>query len=87
MRALSQYDIVELLRRVYLKVQTGEITVSGFRATGVYPANKQIFSEADFVSAHMVQPLPNDIDADGRDEDASVHDDGKSSNATHYTSE
>ncbi|KAH1004415.1 hypothetical protein HUJ05_005231 [Dendroctonus ponderosae] len=50
----SEYiGCVKLMRRAYLKCQSRETSVNGFRDTGVYTLTKIIFLDADLISAEI----------------------------------
>jgi hypothetical protein len=57
-KRVAVYDIGELFASAYLKAACAEKAVNGYRATGIFPYNPDVFSETDFApSAVTDQPL------------------------------
>jgi hypothetical protein len=52
-RAVTQFDLAELLGNALLKCQTRKLAVNGFRVTGICPPNKHVFTDADFIAAEI----------------------------------
>lgn len=54
-RPVGPYDIAEILGKVYLKCQTGQIAANGFKITGIYTFDSNVFSDYDFIASTPVQ--------------------------------
>jgi hypothetical protein len=48
-RVVTHYQIAGLFGKAYLKSATAAIAANGFRKTGLFPCNRQIFDEHDFL--------------------------------------
>jgi hypothetical protein len=54
-RIVTTYQIGELMGNAYLKSATAQVAVNGFRKTGLYPCNRNIFNDYEFVEDATVQ--------------------------------
>ncbi|XP_030037458.2 uncharacterized protein LOC115452977 [Manduca sexta] len=52
---ISPYDVASLVRKAYITVASINKAESGFRATGIFPINPQVFCEEDFMAAEILQ--------------------------------
>lgn len=46
---ITDYDIAGLVGEAFTKVARLDIAVSGFKCTGIYPFDKNIFSDIDYL--------------------------------------
>lgn len=63
-RVITQYQIAELVDKAFQKAATMTSAFNAFRATGIWPLNRDIFTEADFLAAAATEielscPDPN----------------------------
>lgn len=65
-RAITHYDIAELFGLAYIRAQRAELAISGFRATGIYPVNRHVFEDHDFIDEDLpaVEGPANDLARD-----------------------
>nr|XP_026501309.1 uncharacterized protein LOC113404595 [Vanessa tameamea] len=54
-RVITQFQIAELVDKAFQKAATMTTAFNAFRATGMWPLNRDIFTEADFLSAAVTE--------------------------------
>ncbi|XP_028049435.1 tigger transposable element-derived protein 1 isoform X1 [Monomorium pharaonis] len=47
---ITHYNVMNLFGRAYIKCQTAQIAINGFRETGVYPPNRNVFFNANYLT-------------------------------------
>ncbi|XP_071040606.1 uncharacterized protein [Parasteatoda tepidariorum] len=52
-RIITQYDVAALIGKAYLKAASAQNAVQGFKSSGIWPTNRHIFSDADFLPASL----------------------------------
>ena len=57
-RRVTDYDLCELFTPAYQRVASIEKAVNGFRCSGIFPLNPDVFDDADFAPANVTE-LPN----------------------------
>jgi hypothetical protein len=56
---VTGYQVASLVEKAYLKAATVEVAVSGFRKTGLFPVNRNIFIEHEFTMEDLEQTEPS----------------------------
>lgn len=55
---MTIYDVTECVGKAYPRAFTSENIQSGFKVTGIYPMNRHIFAEHEFLSSYVTdRPL------------------------------
>lgn len=73
-RVVTGYQVGELFGKAYIKAATMDIAINGFRKAGMFPPDRNIFKEYDFV-AEMQEPINEErietetINAEGIEEE------------------
>ena len=58
-KRITIYDLPECLSRAFYKAMTHENISAGFRKTGIWPMNSDVFSESDFVAVAVFDVAPS----------------------------
>ncbi|KAJ4940686.1 hypothetical protein JOQ06_026982, partial [Pogonophryne albipinna] len=94
-RTVSIYEVSELVKQTFLSAMSPTNITSGFRATGIYPFNRDIFPEEDYAPS-MVTDRANpedepsataDLPGEEPSTSAAAHLPGPSHEPTHVTAD
>lgn len=59
-RIISQYEVARLFGDAYMRAASAQNAISGFKSTGIWPTNRHIFDESDFLPSMMTdRPDPS----------------------------
>ena len=60
-RTVTIYEIPQLVNEAHMAAITPANSMSGFKSTGIYPYNRQIFTELDFAAAQTTDQPMSDV--------------------------
>lgn len=64
-RIISQYDVASLVGKAYLKAATAQNAVQGFKSTGIWPTDRNVFTDADFLPSSLTdRPQVDNVNED-----------------------
>ncbi|XP_072171817.1 uncharacterized protein [Diadema setosum] len=55
-RRITPYDVANILNKAYSKIATVDKAVSGFRCTGIWPINPDVFDDEEYAPADTLMP-------------------------------
>lgn len=59
---ITPYDVASLVKKAFSDVATMSKGEAGFKATGIFPLNPNVFTDEDFVAAEVLQSEPNVVE-------------------------
>lgn len=63
-RGITQYQVARLFNEAYKKVATMGNAESGFRVTGIFPYDDDLFEESDFAPSFVTDQMPQGMEID-----------------------
>lgn len=60
-KAVSQYEVTELFNKAYMRAATVGNAVSGFKTTGIWPVNRNVFEDHDFLPSETLAVNNEDV--------------------------